>query len=398
MEKNNDRESKKGLSTISVHSGQEFAQANHSLTTPIFQTSTYTFNNSAELCSFFEGNLDRVAEYGRYGNPTQAVLQDKLKAIEGAEAALMFGSGMAAITTAIFAMVKNGDHIVITSDSYRRTRQFVRQVLVKFGVEHTVAEPNAPAVSEAIRPNTKLIITETPTNPYLRVPDLEKIVDVAKENKIKTMIDSTLATPYNLRPLDLGVDIVTHSATKYFSGHNDVLAGVLLGKEYIIDAIRELLSITGGVSDPNSCYLILRGLKTFALRMEKQNESTLNIARFLEKHPKVERVWYPGLESHPDYELARKLMKGFGGVVSFQIKGGLNEGMKVVDSVEIPKIAPSLGGVETLIEQPSLMSYYELTTQEREAVGIYDNLIRMSVGIEDTEDIIQDLDQALQKI
>ncbi len=398
MDQPKDQKSKAGFSTVSVHSGQELANAHHSLTTPIFQTSTYTFHNTAELCSFFEGTSERVAEYGRYGNPTQKVLQDKLKTLEGAESALMFGSGMAAVTTAILAMVKSGDHIVITSDSYRRTRQFVRQTLSKFGVEHTMAEPNAQAVEAAITSKTRLIISETPTNPYMRVPDLEALVAVAKKHKVKTLIDSTLATPYNLRPIEYGVDIVTHSATKYFSGHNDVLGGVLLGKEYIIDAIRELLSIMGGVSDPNSCYLILRGLKTFAIRMERQNESALAIARFLEKHPKVEKVWYPGLASHPDHETAKRLMKGFGGVVSFQVKGGLDEGMKVVDSVTIPKIAPSLGGVETLIEQPSLMSYYELTTAEREAVGIYNNLIRLSVGIEDTEDLIKDLDQALDTV
>jgi cystathionine gamma-synthase len=350
------------------------------------------------LIDFFEGNTNRIAEYGRYGNPTQKVAQDKLKALENAEAALLFSSGMAAVTTAIFSMCKQGDHIVVTSDSYRRTRQFIRQILPKFGVEHTIVPPEAQSIEKAITDKTRLIVSEMPTNPYLRVLDLEGVVAVAKKKKVKTLIDSTLASPYNLKPLDFGVDIVVHSVTKYFAGHNDVVAGVLMGNEPIISAIQELQAIMGAVPDPNTCYLILRGLKTFSLRLERQNESSMKIAEFLEKHSLIEKVWYPGLKSHPDHENAKRIMRGFGGVISFQIKGKLKEGSILVDSVKIPKIAPSLGGVETLIEQPSLMSYFELSTEEREAVGIYDNLIRMSVGIEDVDDLIADLVQALDKI
>lgn len=393
---NNEKEY--GFSTRAVHSGQELANESHSLTTPIFQTSTYTFANTAELCDFFDGNTSRVAEYGRYGNPTQSVAQDKLKDLEGAGAALLFSSGMAAVTSTILAVCKQGDHIVITSDSYRRTRQFLLHVMPKFGVTCTLVEPDVKSVEQAMQENTRLLISEAPTNPYLRVVDLEAIVAIARKHRVKTLIDSTLATPYNLKPLDLGVDLVVHSVTKYLAGHNDVLAGVLLGKEHIIEGIQELQSMMGPVLDPNSSYLILRGLKTFALRMERQNSSGQLVAEYLESHPKVDKVWYPGLKSHPDHDVAKRLMKGFGSMVSFQIKGGLNEGSKLVDSMEIPRIAPSLGGVESLIEQPSLMSYYEMSSSEREAVGIFDNLIRFSIGIEDPDDLLKDLEQGLSKI
>jgi len=391
-------EQEAGETTKSVHGGEYEFNDKYAITTPIYQTSTYTFENTAQLRDFFEGRSQRISEYGRYGNPTQEVAEDKLCKLENAEAALLFPSGMSAITTAIFAICKMGDHIVITSDSYRRTRQFIRQIMSRYGVEFTLTEPDAESVEKVIKNNTRLIISESPTNPYLRVVDFEKIVAIGHKHRIKIMIDSTLATPFNFKPLDYGVDIVTHSVTKYLSGHNDVLAGVLLGKSTIISAIKELQAIIGGISDPNSSYLIIRGLKTFPLRMQRQNESAMIIANYLEKHSKIDKVWYPGLKSHPDYEIAKKYMKAFGGVVSFQIKGNLETGTKFIDSMKIPKIAPSIGGVESLIEQPSLMSYYELTTQERESIGIYDNLIRFSIGIEDTEDLIKDLDQALSKI
>jgi len=384
-----------GYTTKSVHGGEYTFNDKYAITTPIYQTATYTFENTAQLCDFFEGRSQRISEYGRYGNPTQEVAEDKIRELENAEAALLFPSGMNAVTTAIFAMCKSGDHIIITSDSYRRTRQFIRQIMSRYGVEFSLSEPNAESIEKEIKPNTRLIISESPTNPYLRVIDFEKIVAVARKHRIKTMIDSTLATPFNLRPLDYGVDIVTHSVTKYLAGHNDVLAGVLLGKNSLISAIKELQAIIGGIPDPNSSYLIIRGLKTFPLRLQRQNESAMAVAEYLEKHPKIERVWYPGLKSHPDYEIAKKYMKGFGGVVSFQIKGDLAAGSRFIDAMKIPKIAPSIGGVESLIEQPSLMSYYELSTEEREKIGIFDNLVRFSIGIEDTPDLLKDLQQAL---
>jgi cystathionine gamma-synthase len=250
----------------------------------------------------------------------------------------------------------------------------------------------------AIRPETKLVISESPTNPYLRVLDLGRVAEIAQRHNVKTLVDATFATPLNLRPLDFGIDLVVHSATKYLGGHNDLLAGVVVGNDQLIALLRQNLWMLGGVLDPNNAYLLLRGLKTLALRLERQNYNGMKVAEFLESHPKVDRVWYPGLASHPDHEAATRQMKGFGGVISFEVKGDLAAGSRVVDSVKIPIIAPSLGGVETLIEQPSLMSYYEMSTEERMEVGIKDNLIRLSLGIEDCSDLIADLAQALENV
>ncbi|MBI4314849.1 MAG: aminotransferase class I/II-fold pyridoxal phosphate-dependent enzyme, partial [Chloroflexi bacterium] len=297
-----------------------------------------------------------------------------------------------------------GSHVIITDDSYRRTRQFCLNFLKKFGVECTVVPMGDMAVLEAaIRPATRLIISESPTNPYLRVLDLKRVADIARGHNIKTLVDATFATPLNLRPLEYGIDLVIHSATKYLGGHNDLLAGVVAGSEQLIALLRQQLWMLGGVLDPNNAYLLLRGLKTLALRLDQQNRNGQRVAEFLQSHPNVERVWYPGLAGHPDHEVARRQMTGFGGVVSFEVRYDASAGAgaalaaasRVVDRARIPIIAPSLGGVETLIEQPALMSYYEMSTEERLAVGIKDNLIRLALGIEDAEDLIADLAQAL---
>lgn len=387
-----------GFSTRAVHGGERRPRPGNAITNPVFQTATFTFENTAELYAFFRGETEREAEYGRYGNPTQAVAERKLAALEGAEAGLLFSSGMSAITITILAMLKSGDHIVFTDDCYRRTRQFARVVLAKFGITHVMVEPSAEAIEAAIRPNTKLIITESPTNPYLNVVDLEKVAAVAKKHKIKTLIDATFATPLNQRPLEFGIDLVTHSTTKYLNGHNDVLGGVLLGKEGLISAIKDYLSMMGAVPDPHACYLLLRGLKTFALRVDKQNQNGQAVAQYLEKHSKIKRVYYPGLASHPTHRIAAAQMTGFGGVVSFEVDSDLDGTSRFIDATRLPHIAPSLGGVETLIEQPALMSFFELSTEQRLELGIKNNLVRMALGVEDSQDIIADLDQALGKI
>ncbi len=392
------KEKKWRIQTLAVHGGEFRDKEHYPLTTPIYQTATYIFENTEALIEFFEGRTNRLAEYGRYGNPTQEAAQNKLKALEGAEACLLFSTGMNAVTTTILAIARKGDHIIITNDSYRRTRQFILEVISKYGVSFDIVEPKIEAIERAITPKTKLIISESPTNPYLRVLDLKRLAEVAKTHRIKTLIDSTFATPYNQRPLEFGIDLVVHSVTKYLAGHNDILGGALLGKKFLVDAIKSQQAILGGILDPHSCYLLLRGLKTFPLRISYQNQSALKIAKFLEEHPKVERVFYPGLPSHPDHQIAKEQMKGFGGVISFLIKGDLKTTSYFIDSLKIPKIAPSLGGVESLIEQPALMSYFELTKEERSALGIYENLVRLSVGVEDTQDLIEDLAQALEKI
>jgi cystathionine gamma-synthase len=386
----------RGPSTQAVHAGEARQKLAHALTEPIVQTATYTFTDSAEIADHFEGRIERE-EYGRYGNPTQRVAEKKIAALEGAEDALLFSSGMAAITTTLFAMLAKGAHVVVTDDAYRRTRQFLHQVLRRYGVEvSTVPAGDYERMEEAIRQTTRLIFSESPTNPYNRVIDLERLADIGRRHRVKTIIDSTFATPINQRPIEFGIDLVIHSATKYLGGHNDLLAGVVSGSEDLVSGIRDLQGITGAVVDPFAAYLLIRGLKTLALRVERQNANATRIAEFLASHPKVERVHYPGLPTHPEHEIARRQMKGFGGVVSFEVRGDLAAASRVVDACTIPRIAPSLGGVESLIEQPALMSFYELTTEERLQIGIRDNLVRYSVGIEDAEDLIADLAQALE--
>jgi cystathionine gamma-synthase len=388
----------RSIETLSVHAGEPREKADHSLVTPIVLATAYPFANTDELHRYFRGEYERGEEYGRYGNPTQKVAEDKLAGLEGGDSALLTATGMAAIVTTLLAMVRPSTHIVITADSYRKTRVFVREFLTRFGVEFTGCEPTVEAIAAAIKPNTKLIVTESPTNPYLNCVDLEALVAIAKAKRIKTLIDATLATPYNLQPLAFGIDLVVHSATKYLGGHNDLMAGVVIGNRDLITAIREHQGMFGALASPFTAYLLIRGLKTFAVRMKHQNASGMRIAEFLEGHPKVEKVWYPGLESHPAHSIAKRQMRGYGSLISFAVKGGLAEGSKVVDACQIPYLAPSLGGPESLIEQPALMSYYDKSPEERAALGIRENLIRMSIGLESVDDLIADLDQALARI
>jgi len=384
-----------GPSTVSVHGGEPRPKPGYSLATPIMQTATFTFANSQEIKDHFDGKIDRV-EYGRYGNPTQRIAEAKLAALEGAEDCLLFASGMAAVTTALFAMLSRGTHVVVTDDSYRRTRQFLNQTLHRYGIEvSTVPAADYDALEDAIRPTTRVLVSESPTNPYNRIVDLERFAAIGRRHRVKTLIDATFATPYNQRPLEWGVDVVIHSATKYLGGHNDLLAGAVLGSREVVDGVRGLQGITGAVVDPFAAYLLVRGLKTFALRIERQNANAQALAEFLAGHPRVATVHYAGLASHPEHDIAQKQMRGFGGVVSFEVKGDLDAASRVVDAFRIPYIAVSLGGVESLVEQPAIMSFYELTTEERLQIGIKDNLIRYSVGIEDAADLIADLAQAL---
>ncbi len=386
-----------GPSTTAVHGGEPRPKPAHALATPIVQTATYSFANTQELVDHFEGKIERV-EYGRYGNPTQRIAEAKLAALEGAEDCLLFASGMAAMTTTLFAILSRGTHVVVTDDSYRRTRQFLNQTLSRFGIEvSTVPAGDYDALEDAIRPTTRALVSESPTNPYNRIMDLARFAEIGRRHRVKTVIDGTFATPYNQRPLEFGIDIVMHSATKFLGGHNDLLAGAVLGSRELIDGVRSLQAVSGAVVDPFAAYLLVRGLKTFALRMERQNANAQAVAEFLVRHPRVSAVHYAGLPSHPQHEIAKKQMRGYGGVVSFEVRGDLAAASRVVDGCRIPYIASSLGGVESLIEQPAIMSFYELTTEERLAIGIKDSLIRYSVGIEDADDLIADLAQALDR-
>ncbi len=386
------------FSTRAVHAGEEKRKPFGAVTTPIVQTSTYAFRDTAEILAFMHSKADGADvvrdEYGRYSNPTQSVAEHKLAALEGGERALLFASGMSAITTTLAALLSSGDHLVMVSDCYHRTREFALAFLGRWGVETALVQAgDAEALAKAVRPNTRLIFSETPTNPYLRVLDVERMVAVARERRIITMVDSTFATPVNLRPLALGVDLVAHSATKYLAGHNDLLAGVVAGGTELLAQIEKARGVMGSVSDPNVAYLLLRGLKTLGLRVSRQNENGLRVARFLEAQPAVCRVWYPGLASHPEYELAGRQMAGFGGVVSFEIDGDFETTGRFVDRLRLPYIGPTLGGVESIVEQPAAL--FSLDPAERRAAGLKDNLVRYALGIEDAEDIIADLEQAL---
>ncbi len=387
-----------GPSTVTVHGGEPRPKPGYALATPIMQTATYTFANTQELRDHFDGKIERV-EYGRYGNPTQRIAEAKLAALEGAEECLLFASGMAAVTTTLFAMLSRGTHVVVTDDSYRRTRQFLNQTLHRYGIEvSTVPSGDSGALEDAIRPTTRALVSESPTNPYNRILDLDRFAGIGRQHRVKTVIDATFATPYNQRPLEFGVDIVIHSATKFLGGHNDLLAGAVLGSRVLVGGVRALQAVTGAVVDPFAAYLLVRGLKTFALRLERQNANAQALAEFLAAHPKVTAVHYPGLPSHSEHDIARKQMRGFGGVVSFEVAGDLETAARVVDGCRLPHIASSLGGVESLIEQPAVMSFYELTTEERLQIGIKDNLIRYAVGIEDIDDLLADLAQALETV
>jgi cystathionine gamma-synthase len=388
------------FSTRAIHAGEARSKPYHALTTPIVHSGPFTFADTADLIDFKQqGNETERIEYGRYGNPTVAAAERKLADLDSGEAALLFASGMAAVTTTLLALLSAGDHVVMTDDCYRRTRQFVTEFLPCYGVQATlVPVGDYDALEQAIQPNTRLILSESPTNPYLRVVDVPRLAEIARRHGLWSVLDSTFATPINQRPLELGVDLVIHSATKYLGGHNDLLAGVVVGSKRRIVDLREVQGMMGAVCDPNSAYLLLRGLKTLELRVTRHNENGLQVARFLARHPKVQRVFYPGLPSHPDYTTAREQMRGFGGVVSFEVGADLETTGRFVDALQIPYIGPSLGGVESLVVHVAQATYFELSSEERAQMGISDTLVRLAVGLENADDLIADLSQALAVI
>jgi cystathionine gamma-synthase len=388
----------KTFSTLAVHAGEVRRKPYGSLTMPVVQTSTFTFQDTAEILEFMRakaaGDPELRDEYGRYSNPTQTALERKIAALEGGEQCLLFSSGMCAITSTLTALLANGDHMVLVQGVYRRTREFVQNVLPRWGIEASLVPVDDPAaLAAAVRPTTRLILAEAPTNPYLRIIDLRKLADLARPRRILTAVDSTFATPVNLRPLEWGLDLVFHSVTKYLAGHNDVICGAVVGSRQIVDRIKELRDVMGGVAGPQEVYLALRGLKTLDLRLRRQNENGEQVAQFLERHPAVNRVYYPGLTSHPDHALARRLMSGFGGVVSFEIKGDWKKTARFMDRLRLPYLGPTLGGVEGIAQQQAL--FISLDPEERRASGISDNLVRYALGIEDARDILADLAQAL---
>ena len=385
-----------GLSTTSVHAGEARRKPSDAITDSICCSSTFTFESTQSIIDYIEQKQDRE-EYGRYGNPNEKVVERKLAALDSAEEAIIYSSGMAAIVGLLMAKLSAGDEIVIFDQCYHRSREFCSKHLSRFGiVTHQVETGDFQAMDNAVNSRTKLLISESPTNPHLSVIDLEQFVALGKSRNVETLIDATLATPYNIRPIEYGVDYVWHSATKYMGGHNDLLAGVICGSKEKLAEVRKLRGILGGINSPHNMYLLERGLKTFALRMARHNENGQRIAEFLERHPRVEKVYYPGLKSHPSHEIAKRTMKGFGGLITFLVRDAdWKQTAAIIDACSIPKIAPSLGGVESLIEQPFVMSYFDYSPEDRKRFGIADNMIRMACGIEDTDDLIADLTQAL---
>lgn len=392
-----DIEKRYGDSTLAVHGGEAHEKAQNSITDPVVMASTYTFNDTQAVIDYIEQKQSR-GEYGRYGNPNESVVEKKLARLEGGQDAVVYASGMAAIVGVVMAKLSAGDEVVFFDECYHRSREFCAKHMSRFGViTHQVEACNYEAMEAAINKNTKLLVSESPTNPHLSIVDLERFSAIGKRHNVETLIDATLATPHNCRPLEFGVDYVLHSATKYLSGHNDLLAGVIIGNTEKLEDIRYLRGILGSINSAHNCYLLQRGLKTFDVRMERHNQNGQSIAEFLEAHPRVEKVYYPGLESHQYHNVAKEQMRGFGSLITFELRDAdWRATANVVDRCRIPKIGPSLGGVESLIEQPMVMSYYELPAEERASYGIRDNMIRMAVGIENTQDLIDDLKQALE--
>lgn len=386
-------------STLSVHAGEDREpKPRGAVTDPIFCSSTYAFADTQSLVEFIEKKLPRE-EYARYGNPTEKTVERKLAVLEAAEDCVLYATGMAAVTGLFLAKLNAGDELVFFDELYQRTRELCENELSRFGiVTRIVPTGDFAALEAAITPATRLLFCESPTNPQLSVIDLPRFAALGRKHGIETAVDTTMASPYNVRPLELGIDYVLHSCTKYLAGHNDVLAGSVAGSKAKIEPLRKLRGYLGATNAPHAEYLLLRGLKTFELRMERHNANGLAVAEFLARHPRIERVYYPGLPGHPNYEIARRTMRGCGGVVTFTVKDAdWKQTAQVVDSLRLPQIAASLGGVESLVEQPLILSYYEFTPQKRAELGIPDNMIRLSCGIENQQDIIADLKRALER-
>ncbi len=377
--------------TIAVHYGENRWLG--SITTPISYSSTFVFKDVAEMVDFANSRIEHY-EYGRYGNPTREAAELKLAGLEGAERCILFDCGMSAVCATILSLCSQGQHLVITDDVYKQTLVFVSTVTPRFGINATVVPMgDYEAMANSITDKTVMLISESPTNPYLNIADIDEVVRIARRHDLISVIDSTFATPYNSRPLDHGVDIVIQSTTKYLGGHNDVLGGAILGSKKVTEPMYQWRRITGGVIDPLSSYLLIRGLKTFGVRMQQLNNTAQQVAEFLEKQSRIRRVYYPGLPSHRHHDIAKRQMKGFGAVVTFEVNGNLEQTLKFLDGLKLCMLGPSLGGPESLITHPATNTYYNVSREERYRLGIIDELVRLSVGLEHPQDIIADLER-----
>jgi len=386
-----------GNATATIHTGEMKHGVAVPVAPPIVQTSTFTFPNINEMKRWAEGK-SKAYIYTRYGNPTLAVAEAKLAQLERGEAAIVTASGMAAISSALLALLGAGDEVIATRNLYGGTYRLMRDVLPRLGIRVQHVGTNLEGVERLVNKNTKVLYTETPTNPTLQVVDLKKAVALARRYKLVSMVDSTFATPILQRPLELGFDVVLHSATKYLGGHSDIIAGAAVGSREIVEKVRHMVIYLGGSMDPYAAFLLIRGLKTLEVRVRKQAENALAIARFLEKHPTVVRVHYPGLKSHPDHGLARRQMAGgFGSMMAFDLKGGLGAARRFCDRLKVVLLAASLGGVESLVSLPIYTSHYRMSLAELRSSGVEPGTVRLSVGIEDVRDLIADLRQALAR-
>jgi cystathionine beta-lyase/cystathionine gamma-synthase len=374
------------FSTICIHAGQEPDPSTGAIITPLFQTSTYVQD---------ELGRHKGYEYARTQNPTRFALERNIAAIENGKAGFAFASGMAAIG-AVATLLKSGDHVVVTANTYGGTFRLFDKVLTRYQLEFSYVDTSRPElIEQAIRPNTKLLFVETPTNPVMKLTDLRRAAEIAHARGVKMVVDNTFASPYVQRPLELGADLVVHSTTKYLNGHSDSIGGIVVAvRDDDIEWLRFIQNTEGAILSPMDSWLVLRGTKTLAVRMAQHNRNGLAIAEFLEGHPKVQEVMYPGLPSHPQYELAKRQMNGFGGMLSFEV-GSFEAARQVLNKVRLMALAESLGGVETLIGHPASMTHASVPPERRAEIGLTDSLIRISVGIEDVEDLIADLKQAL---
>ena len=388
---NDQSECNRRLATRAVHAGEPEPRIEGAVSIPVFQSATFETAG--------EESYDAV-RYVRLNNtPNHQALHAKLASLEGGEAAVVASSGMAAITTTLLALLSRGDHLLALEGLYGGTHTFVTRDLEAFGIGHGLMDGNRPETwSALLKPSTRAIYVETITNPLMQVPDLEQVVRFARDHGLVSIIDSTFATPVNYRPLESGFDLVVHSGTKYLNGHSDLAAGAVIGSRELVRRVTHRLNHLGGVLDPHACFLLHRGIKTLVLRVRQQNENALVLARFLEAQSAVDGVNYPGLETHPHHGRARKMFSGFGGMLSFDVRGGVEAADSLLNRLRIPRSAPSLGGVETLITRPATTSHAGVPPEERVRMGISDSLVRVSVGIEDAEDLVEDFEQGLEGI
>jgi cystathionine gamma-synthase len=388
-----------GDSTRSVHGTEKADEKTGSVTTPIYQTATFAFTEAMEVARAAKGESSSYV-YSRWDNPTVRTLETKLADLEGAEDAAFFSSGMAAISTSVISFLQMGDHVLGIRDLYGEAYRLIHDFLPRFGVETTLVDTgDYAALERETRSNTKVVYIESPTNPTVKVVDIERSAAIAHKVGAKLLIDGTFASPINQTPVKLGADVVLHSATKYLNGHADVIAGAAAGSKDLVQKIKMTRRILGGTLDPHAAYLILRGIKTLALRVERNNRNAQRLAEYLSNHKKVTRVNYPGLTTHPQHDLAKRQMtKGFGGVLSFEIRGRMEDAMKFTESLQVGTLGASLGGVETLVSQPATLTHLQLSPEERKKTGIPETLVRVAVGVEDAEDLIRDFEQALEKV